>query len=519
MSQVLSVDPRTGIVVEELGAETSHNELDEIAELALTAADALQGLERLERAKLLTTIAEQLDTDAEALIAIADRETALGRDRLSSELDRTVFQLRQLADAVVEGNYLEAIIEHPHHTPLGRSPDLRRLLIPVGPVAVFAAGNFPFAFSVAGGDTAAALAAGCPVIVKAHPGHPATSRRVFERVSRAIRSTGSPSGTVGLVFGFETGRMLVEHPAVRAVSFTGSAAGGRALFDAANQRPDPIPFYGELAGANPIVVTPAAARERPETIAQGIIDSVLLGSGQFCTKPGLIFIPTTEGGDRLWQRVISGLRTRTVGPLLTRAIRDNFTSTVKSLSRLPGVSADQGQPAGGQGFGVVPTSLTVDFADFAHELVTECFGPAAVFVRYDDPQRLLGLLNTLPGSLAGAVHAEPGLDDALAAQLLDALRRSVGRLIYNGYPTGVAVNIAMTHGGPWPSTTNALHSSVGATAIRRFLRPVAWQNVPQNLLPDELRDDIAPVPRDVDGHRTPPYRDDRPLDSGSEQNL
>lgn len=501
-SPVWSINPRTGERVEDVGAETAPAALSAITDQAGQAAAQLQDFSRGARAQLLAAIADELDTDRSVLVEVADRETALGPDRLASELDRTLYQLRAFAEIVEQGRYLEAVVEHRRDdTPLGVTPDLRRLLVPVGPVAVFAASNFPFAFSVVGGDTAAALAAGCPVIVKAHPGHPATSRRTLVAAERAVTAVRAPVGTLALVFGFDAGCRLVESPAVRAVSFTGSAAGGRALFDIACARPDPIPFYGELAATNPIVVTPAAARRRAQEIARGLLDSVLLGHGQFCTKPGLVFVPASHDGDRLLDTLGTELRTRTVGPLLTSSIRDNFRATVDSLTSLPGVRTLRGRADGERGFSVVPTAITVDIADFSAELTAECFGPATVCVRYRGIDDLIDTLRSLPGSLAGAVHAEPGEDDHIAQRVLRCLRDNVGRLVFNGYPTGVAVNPAMTHGGPWPATTNSLHSSVGTTAIRRFLRPVTWQNVPDALLPTELRDGEQSVPRIIDGAR------------------
>lgn len=467
--------------------ESTGSDVDYAAATALHAADALLDMERATRARMLNGIAAELQQDREVLVDVADRETALGVQRLNSEFDRTIFQLRMFADVISDTDYLEPKVDEPHQTVLGETPDLRRLLVPLGPVLVFAASNFPFAFSVAGGDTAAALAAGCPVIVKTHPGHPATSKRTFDALSRALAAMDAPAGTVTAVYGLDAGRTLVEHPAVRAVSFTGSATGGRALFDAANGRADPIPFYGELAGANPVVITTAAARHRGESIARGLIDSVLLGAGQFCTKPGLIFVPNDEHGARLLDLMSADLRQRTPEPLLTEAIKSNFYSGLQSLTSLPKVTTVRGRGSVQGGFGVVPAMITVDAEHFDNRLATECFGPLTVCVRYQSTERLLALLGTLPGSLVGTLHAEPDDDAELAVLLVRRLSKAVGRLVFNGYPTGVTVNAAMTHGGPWPATTNSLHSSVGATAIRRFLRPITWQNMPPPLLPPELR--------------------------------
>jgi NADP-dependent aldehyde dehydrogenase len=427
---------------------------------------------------------------------VADRETALGEQRLNGELTRTCFQLRLFAEALDEGSYVEATIDHAGPTPMGPRPDVRRMLVPLGPVAVFGASNFPLAFSVPGGDTASALAAGCPVVVKAHPSHPATSQLCFDLMTAAARSAGAPDGTLGLVHGQQAGADLVAHPAIRAVGFTGSYRGGRALFDIANRRPDPIPFYGELGSLNPLVITPAAASERTDEIAEGLVGSFTLGTGQFCTKPGLAFVPAGEAGERLRAAMSERVRALGAATMLNAGIQEAFDEGVRGIGDLPGVEV----AASGEGPAVL---FAVGAADFGGPLLEECFGPATVLVTYAGEDELLTALGTLDGNLTATIHT--GEDETgLPARLATVLREKAGRLVWNGFPTGVAVSPAMNHGGPHPATTNPLHTSVGTTSIRRFLRPVAWQNAPEPLLPPELRDATAGIPRRVNGTLTIP---------------
>ncbi|WP_300014371.1 aldehyde dehydrogenase (NADP(+)) [Pseudonocardia sp.] len=488
MSPVLSMDPRTGEQVEVAAVDTAPAEVAQVVARVAATAATLDGLGRVGRTALLRAVAAELEADAAGLVAIADRETALGEARLTGELGRACYQLRYLADAVAEGGYLEALAEPAADTPLGPRPDLRRMLVPLGPVAVFGASNFPFAFSVAGGDTAAALAAGCPVVVKAHPGHPATSLRSIDAVHRALSGFPGLEHAVDLVFGLEAGRAVVVHPEIRAVGFTGSSAGGRALHDLTAARPDPIPFFGELAGVNPFVVTPGAAAARGPEIGRGVIDSVTLGTGQFCTKPGLLFVPEGDAGDALLAAAEQAVREREPGLLLTSTTHATYRSTIEALTALPGVRTTAHGPAGPEvGYAGVAHLVTIGLADLRPEFVEECFGPAAVAVRYGDPRELVATLGTLRGGLTATVHSEPA-EAELVAELTAVFSRIAGRLVYDGYPTGVAVTDAMTHGGPWPSTTNSQHTSVGVHALRRFLRPVTWQNAPQHALPTELRD-------------------------------
>ncbi|MDT0304292.1 aldehyde dehydrogenase (NADP(+)) [Streptomonospora wellingtoniae] len=500
MTDIVSIDPRTGAAVETVAAETSEARLDAACRAAAGAADGLAALGRSGRARMLRAMAAELEADRETVVGLADRETALGTARLNGELTRTRFQLELFADSVEEGSYVEATLDSPGETPMGPRPDLRRMLVPLGPVAVFGASNFPLAFSVPGGDTAAALAAGCPVLAKAHPAHPATSERCFAALQRGAAAAGAPDGTVGLVHGTEAGAALVAHPAVRAVGFTGSLSGGRALFDIASTRPDPIPFYGELGSVNPLVVTPGAAAARPQEVADGVTASFTLGAGQFCTKPGLVFLPDDDAGLAVAERMAGAAAQLAPGVLLSEQVRGGYESGARRLAEAGGVRLlAEGTAPGAQGWGAPVRLMSVAAADLTAQTAEECFGPATLLVTYRDQAELAVALEAVPGSLTATLIAEDA-EEALAAELEPVLRAKAGRIVYNGYPTGVAVAWGMNHGGPWPATTSALHTSVGVHSIRRFLRPMAWQNTPQALLPDELRDAPQdPLPRRVDG--------------------
>jgi NADP-dependent aldehyde dehydrogenase len=498
---VMSVDARTGQAVEEVARESSAEEVDAACRRAAGAAAGLDALGRAGRARMLRAMADALEGHRDDLVRLSDRESALGEGRLGGELTRTCFQIRTFADALDDGGYLEATIDHPGDTPMGPRPDLRRMLVPLGPVAVFGASNFPLAFSVPGGDTASALAAGCPVVVKAHPSHPATSQVAYEALAEGARASGAPDGTIELVHGVQAGASLVRHPAIRAVGFTGSLRGGRALFDIASSRPDPIPFYGELGSLNPLVITPAAAEERAEEIAKGLAGSFTQGVGQFCTKPGLVFLPQGPAGDRLRAAMTDLVGEMGTNWMLNTGIRDAFESGVRKLRDTPGIEAVAAAPGTAAGSG--PTAATaVLFATTASELgdadLEECFGPTTVLAAYGSEDELFTAIDGLSGALTATVHTGAA-DTDLPARLSESLSTRAGRVIFNGYPTGVAVAWTQNHGGPWPATTNPLHTSVGTTAMRRFLRPLTWQDAPQGVLPPELRDGPSDVPRRVDG--------------------
>ncbi|MGY2128222.1 aldehyde dehydrogenase (NADP(+)) [Blastococcus sp. SYSU DS0617] len=498
MSDVVSIDPSTGEAVEVVAQETTTAEVDRLCAAALAAAPGLDAMGRAGRAALLRALADALEARRDDVVAVADRETALGTTRLNGELTRTAYQLRLFAEVLDEGSYLEAAIDHPGDTPMGPRPDLRRMLLPIGPIAVFGASNFPLAFSVPGGDTASALAAGCPVVVKAHGSHPATSQLVFDVFVAAARTAGAPEGTFGIVHGLQAGADLVAHPAIRAVGFTGSVNGGRALLQIIEQRPDPVPFFGELSSLNPLIVTPQAAGERGEVIGRELVGSFTLGGGQFCTKPGLAFVPAGPDGDRVVEAMAEAVRAAPAPVLLNEGIAASYGRISDGLSGAPGVEeiARGAEPAD-EGFRAVPRLLTTTAGDLPEEVTEECFGPVSVVARYDGEGDLFAALSAMPSSLTATVLRGSGETD-LPLAVSQELRTRAGRLVYDAYPTGVAVSWAQHHGGPWPST-NSQHTSVGTTAIRRFLRPVTWQGAPQELLPEELTDDYRGIPRRIDG--------------------
>ena len=500
MTSISSVDPRTGRVVEVVGRSDDASAVALICERAASAAPILRGQPRTERVAMLNAIADGLEAERDTLVALADRETALGERRLNSELTRACFQFRFLGDVVDEGSYLQATIDLARDTPMGPRPDLRRILVPLGPVAVFGSSNFPFAFSVPGGDTASALAAGCPVVVKAHPSHPALSNACSDVMVQSLDRVGAPAGTIGIVHGQDAGAALVTHPVVRAVGFTGSERGGRALFDLASSRPDPIPFYGELGSTNPLIVTPGAARDRGPDIGRGIVSSVTMGVGQFCTKPGVVFIPDGDEGDAILSAMRHEAGQIANAPLLNAAIHAAFRADLSEMERTADVDLLAGRPQpDAEGYAVAPRLVSVAAGRFTTQLYREVFGPFAILVRYSSRKELLTSLGMLEGSLTVTLHVGDD-EEQLAAAILDAVVTKVGRVVWNGYPTGVAVSWAMQHGGPWPASTSARETSVGAAAIQRFLRPVVWQSAPDFALPPQLRrTDPDPVPVRLDG--------------------
>ncbi len=484
---------------------TAPAELEQILAAATAATGPLSAIRPAGRAVLLRKVADALDEAADELVPLAMEESHLPEARLRGELVRTTFQLRLFAETLEEGSYLEATIDTADPDwGMGPRPDLRRMLVPLGPVIVYAASNFPFAFSVAGGDTASALAAGCPVILKAHSGHPALSQRTGAIVAQALVDAGAPDGTFAVVVGFERGVEALKDPRVKAGSFTGSIPAGRALFDIASGRPEPIPFYGELGSLNPVFVTPGAAKARGEEIATGFAGSFTMGTGQFCTKPGLLFVPSGHG---LPEAIATAARDVAPASLLNKRIAEGYA---EGIERLLGVSDATVivEAAAVDGLVVGPTVVKTTvpaLLENSQALLEECFGPASVVVEYDGIEELAAAAAVFEGNLTATVHGEDFETDQIAP-LLSLLRDRAGRLLWNGWPTGVSVTYAMQHGGPWPATTSSIHTSVGTTAIRRFLRPVSYQSMPANLLPESLRDgNVLGIPRRVNGTLT---RDD-----------
>jgi NADP-dependent aldehyde dehydrogenase len=470
--------------------------VDEAAARASGAAAAVAAAALETRASWLEAVADAVDANADELIALADAETHLGRPRLPGELARTTAQLRLFATVVRDGGFLEATIDHPDPSATPPIPDLRRILIPLGPVAVFAASNFPFAFSVLGGDTASALAAGNPVVVKAHEGHPELSRRTYAVAAEALAKAGAPDGILGLVEGREEGVELVRDERIAAVGFTGSVAGGRFLFDVASSRPKPIPFYGELGSLNPVVITEAAVESKLDEIVTGLAGSFTMGCGQFCTKPGVVFAPASVDLAGL----LTGAASTTAAPMLNGRIAHGFREMLTRVASNAQVTASGPVPdAGSDDPTAAPIVLTTTVDAVLAEpeaLLEEVFGPATLIVRYDDAAQVTEALRKVPGSLTATIHAA---DDEDVSDLITVMTEVSGRVLFGGWPTGVAVSWAQHHGGPYPSTTS-VHTSVGTTAIRRFLRPVAYQTVPDRLLPLALQEaNPLGIPRRVDG--------------------
>ena len=489
-----SVDPRTGEAVAGYD-EATPADVAAAVEAAERAFHDPALRDRAARAAFLRGAAARLRAAGDAIVDIAGRESGLPDGRLRGELERTAGQLEAFAGVLDAGDYVEAIIDtaDPDATPIPR-PDIRRMLVPIGPVAVFGASNFPLAFSTAGGDTASALAAGCPVVVKGHPSHPGTGELVAHELRAAATEAGLPDGTFAhlLASGVEVGEALVDAPAIAAVGFTGSTAGGRAIADRAAARPNPIPVYAEMGSINPIVVTDAALAARADAIADGLVASVSNFGGQLCTKPGVVFVPGGAAGDAFAQAVAARLDGTEPTVLLNERLRDALDAAVDRLAETDDVRPlGTAPPFSGDGYRHQPAAYEAPAAAVAagSPLLEEHFGPVVLLLRYLDREELLGALGRIEGQLTGSVHAQPDDDAELLGLLTDLLAERAGRLVYDGFPTGVAVTHGMHHGGPYPATSAAGHTSVGMTAIRRFLRPVAWQNAPATVLPAELQDD------------------------------
>jgi 2,5-dioxopentanoate dehydrogenase len=489
-----SVDPRT----RQPGKVQFHNATaSEIDRAVSAAAEAFQQTRHYPAGQLadfLDTAAAEIEKLRDELIETADYETALGSTRLTGELTRTTSQLKAFANLLREGSYVEAIIDTalPDRQPLPR-PDIRRMLIPIGPVAVFSASNFPFAFATAGGDTASAFAAGCPVIVKGHPGHPATTELFTAALNNAVNISGFPAGFFSMVQGdgVEVGQTLVKHPLLEAVGFTGSLRGGRAIYDTAAQRPRPIPIYAEMGSINPVVIMPGSVEARGDALVDALVASATLGAGQYCTNPGLVLMLDSPDTDKFIQRYSEAMTAREPQVMLNAAIESGLARTVEQTVRSGGVDLlAGGETVTGGGFCYAHTVMKADSAAFRSNphLHHEHFGPVTLFVTCASPDDMRRTLEAIEGQLTGTIHGENDeIEDA--RPLLQALTERVGRLIWNGVPTGVEVSHAQQHGGPYPATTAPWSTSVGMTAIKRFMRPVAYQNIPPALLPDALKNE------------------------------
>jgi 2,5-dioxopentanoate dehydrogenase len=490
------VDPATGTKLEPAYSSASLEDLDLAVSLAEKAFTVYGRTSGSGRAHFLRHAAEGLEGIAAEIIDRANKETGLPEARLKGELARTVNQFRMFAQLIEEGSWVNARIDPalPERKPQQRA-DIRSVLRPLGPVAVFGASNFPLAFSVAGGDTASALAAGNPVVVKAHPAHPGTSELVGQVVSRSVRACELPAGVFALLFdsGVQLGSVLVAHPAIKAVGFTGSLAGGRALMQIAAARPEPIPCFMEMGSINPFIVLPGALKTRAAEIANGLFNSFTLGVGQMCTKPGLIYLPRdNEDVDKLVTELKVRVEQAGASVMLTDAIcRNHLTGMIlrQSSEHIETVALSEAHTGAG-GAHAAPALFQTNGSDMLEdsELAKEIFGPSTLIIRYKDTDELTALAEALEGQLTASVHGSDA-EIATNADLIATLERKAGRLIMNGYPTGVEVCHAMIHGGPYPATSDGRSTSVGSLAIYRFARPVCYQNFPQVALPDELKDE------------------------------
>ena len=491
--KITATNAATGETLEPAFHVANDAEVDRAVRLANDAFPVYRGLMAEQRAIFLERVADEIVALGDELLERAHQETALPLARLTGERGRTVGQLKLFATVVREGSWVDARIDRaqPDRQPLPK-PDLRRMLLPLGPVGVFGASNFPFAFSVAGGDTASALAAGCPVVVKAHPAHPGTSELTAQAVLRAATATGMPDGVFSLLHGLkDTGLALVKHPLLQAVGFTGSLGAGRALFDAANQRERPIPVYAEMGSVNPVFVLPGALKERGEKIAEGLAASVTMGVGQFCTNPGLVISLQNDDINGFVSKAAEKIGQTAPGNMLYPAICNAYGQGIARLQSTQGVRQEheittQANASLGQANAAI---FSTHAETFLHnpELAHEVFGPSTLLVMCKTPDDMAAVAEGLEGQLTATIHGTP--DDLREYhKLVSVLETKVGRLLFNGFPTGVEVCSSMQHGGPYPATTDSRTTSVGTAAIFRFARPVCYQDFPSEVLPPELQD-------------------------------
>lgn len=503
-----AIAPRSGIAIGPEFHSAAETEAEDAARVAAKASPSYSSLPGSAKGAFLRSIANNLESIADSLVERAQLETALPTARLQGELARTCGQLRLFASVVEEGSWTAPRIDRaiPDRKPLPK-PDVRSMLRPIGPVVVFGASNFPLAFSVAGGDTASALAAGNPVIVKAHPAHPGTSELAGRAIRKSVQECGLPEGVFSLLFdsGNAVGAFLVQHPSIKAGAFTGSYAGGRALFDLAVKRDEPIPFFAEMASTNPLFLLPEALAANTDKIATGLFNSFTLGAGQFCTKPGLIFLPegaTTEQFTSLLEQKVSASAEFT---LLTASIARSFTGEAQargknSKFRLLARGTTGGSLAAAASAALFQAEVS-DLIANPH-IAAEHFGPSTLLIRYESKDQILKCARNLSGHLTATIHGTPE-DLANHAELVQLLESKVGRIIFNGFPTGVEVTHAMVHGGPFPATSDSRTTSVGSLAILRFSRPVCYQDFPEQALPSELKNgNPLGILRMVDGTMT-----------------
>ena len=483
-------DPTARALIEPSFASATPDDIEAACAAAESAFDAYRATSPAERSAFLEAIALNLEASGDEIVARAMAESGLPEARLRGELGRTTTQLRLFARVVSDGVYLDIRIDHAQPQRAPPRPDIRLTNLPVGPVVVFGASNFPLAFSVAGGDTASALAAGCPVVVKAHPAHPGTSELAGRAVAKAVADCGLPAGVFALLFdqGIEVGQALVADPRIRAVGFTGSRKAGTALMAIAQARPRPIPVYAEMSSINPVLLLPGALAERGEAIGAAFVGALNLGAGQFCTNPGLILAIGRSEAESFIKGVRKAVAEATPGVMLTAGIHAAYEAGVEVLASHPKVEClAQGRPVDGLQSRITLFTTTGAELRADPQLTHEVFGAAGLLVICDDEADLKAVLDSLEGQLTAAVHVAEA-DTQLARSLMPRLERKAGRVLFNGFGTGVEVCDAMVHGGPYPATSDGRSTSVGSLAIARFLRPVCYQDVPDALLPPELRD-------------------------------
>ncbi|WP_136247895.1 aldehyde dehydrogenase (NADP(+)) [Halomonas borealis] len=504
---ISAINPASGETLDPQYPMAGQAEAERACRLAEDAFPAYRRLPPTERAAFLEAMADNIDALGDTLTERAIAETGLPRARLEGERGRTCGQLRLFAEVLRRGDYLDIRIDNalPDRQPMPRSA-LTQRQVPMGPVAVFGASNFPLAFSVAGGDTAAALAAGCPVIVKAHSAHPGTSELVGRAIQQAAQTCEMPEGVFSLLYGsgVELGQALVKDPRIQAVGFTGSRSGGTALLRSAQARPQPIPVYAEMSSINPVLLLPQQLEAKAETLADAFVGSLTMGAGQFCTNPGLILALSGAALERFVEQAGHSVRDADPQVMLTPGIHAAYEQGVARLGEQAGVTrVAQGKTSDGLACACQPHLYRTTAATFLDDasLHDEVFGACALIVECDSPEQMQQVLAGLEGQLTATVHLEDA-DHELAERLLPLLERRAGRLLFNGWPTGVEVCHSMVHGGPWPSTSDSRTTSVGSAAIQRFLRPVCYQDMPEALAPDSLKaDNPLGLNRQVDGKR------------------
>lgn len=485
-------NPSTGKAIEPSFYEASVQEVNNAVEKADAAFALYSKKSGREKAAFLDAIADEIVALGDNLIKRCMEETGLPEARLTGERGRTVGQLKLFAQVLREGSWVNARIDtaDPERKPLPK-PDVRSMLKPLGAVGIFGASNFPLAFSVAGGDTASALAAGCTIVVKAHPAHPGTCELVGTAIQRAVKKSGMPEGTFSMVQGqsTEVGLAIVRHPLIKAIGFTGSFRGGKALFDEANKRESPIPVYAEMGSTNPVFILPGVLKEKKEIIAKDLAASVTQGVGQFCTNPGMVLIQQSEDSKVFKDSLSKNISEISSGVMLSAGIQSNYKRGLEKLKATKGVAVAASGKEEGEGYRGVPSLLETLADHFLrdHSMEEEVFGPSTLMITAASRDQIIQAAEKLGSHLTATIHGtEKDLEEY--RDLVAILEKKVGRIIFNGYPTGVEVCHSMVHGGPYPSTTDSRTTSVGTAAIFRFARPVCYQNFPGSMLPEELRD-------------------------------